>query len=88
MAHIRPITDLRNTSEISSLCKETCAPIFITKNGYGDMVIMSSETYEKELAMGEIYRKLLLAQKQADEGDTVDCESFFRQMRKKYNYEV
>lgn len=46
MPQIRPITDLRNTTEISELCHAKNEPIFITKNGYGDLVIMSMETYE------------------------------------------
>ena len=41
----RPITDLRNTNEISSQCHELNEPLFITKNGYDDLVIMSNETY-------------------------------------------
>lgn len=51
MPHIRPITDLRNTTEISELCHTTNEPIFITKNGYGDLVIMSMETYESLAAV-------------------------------------
>lgn len=47
MPQIRPITDLRNTNEISELCHAKNEPIFITKNGYGDLVIMSMEVYEK-----------------------------------------
>lgn len=47
MPRIIPITDLRNTTEISRICHEKNEPVFITKNGYGDMVIMSLETYEK-----------------------------------------
>lgn len=46
MPQIRPITDLRNTTEISELCHAKNEPIFITKNGYGDLVVMSMETYE------------------------------------------
>ena len=46
MPQIRPITDLRNTNEISELCHARREPVFITKNGYGDLVIMSMETYE------------------------------------------
>lgn len=40
------ITDLRNTNEISDTCHAVKEPIFITKNGYGDLVVMSSEIYE------------------------------------------
>lgn len=47
MPQIRPITDLRNTNEISEACHTVKEPIFITKNGYGDMVVMSIETYEQ-----------------------------------------
>lgn len=46
MPQIRPITDLRNTNEISDICHARREPIFITKNGYGDLVVMSIETYE------------------------------------------
>ena len=45
MPQIRPITDLRNTNKISELCHKQDEPVFITKNGYGDLVIMSVETY-------------------------------------------
>ena len=49
MPQIRPITDLRNTTEISNACHAKREPMFITKNGYGDLVIMSIETYEEML---------------------------------------
>ena len=47
MPQIRPITDLRNTNDISDACHAVNEPIFITKNGYGDLVVMSIETYEQ-----------------------------------------
>lgn len=47
MPQIRPITDLRNTAKISELCHARREPLFITKNGYGDLVVMSIETYEE-----------------------------------------
>ena len=46
MPQIIPIKGLKNTSEISDLCHKSDEPIYITKNGYGDMVIMSMEIYE------------------------------------------
>lgn len=49
MPQIRPITDLRNTNEISDVCHARREPVFITKNGYGDLVVMSIETYEEML---------------------------------------
>lgn len=54
MPQIRPITDLRNTNEISELCHAKKEPIFITKNGYGDLVIMSIETFDSMLAEREL----------------------------------
>lgn len=47
MPQIRPITDLRNTTEISELCHAKREPLFITQNGYGDLVIMSIEMYDE-----------------------------------------
>ena len=47
MPQIRPITDLRNTNEISDICHARREPVFITKNGYCDLVVMSIETYEE-----------------------------------------
>ena len=46
MPKIIPITDLRNTTKISELCHAKNEPVFITKNGYSDLVIMSMEAYE------------------------------------------
>lgn len=86
MPLIRPITDLRNTTEISELCHSSQEPIFITKNGYGDMVIMSNETYERELAMADVLRKLSEAQREVDEGLVFDGDEFLETMRKKYGY--
>lgn len=75
MPHIRPITDLHNASEISELCHSTAEPVFITKNGYGDMVIMSMETYERSIAPTDICEKLDVAEKQIADGDMLDCEA-------------
>ncbi|MCL2840268.1 MAG: type II toxin-antitoxin system Phd/YefM family antitoxin [Defluviitaleaceae bacterium] len=61
---IRPITELKNTTNISKLCHEIKAPVFITKNGYSDLVIMSIDTYERNMALLEIYSKLDEAEEQ------------------------
>lgn len=48
MAYIRPCADLRNKyNEISKICHETYEPIYITKNGSNDLVILSNEAYEE-----------------------------------------
>ena len=59
MPQIRPVSDLRNSfAEISKIVHETSEPVFLTKNGYGDMVVMSIEAYERKLFESEIYFKL------------------------------
>ena len=55
MPKIIPIRELRDTTMISELCHSTEEPVFITKNGYGDMVIMSLETFEKNSGMSDFY---------------------------------
>ena len=61
MPEIIPIRDLKNTNVISQRCHESQEPIFVTKNGYGDMVIMSMEAYERQQVMNEVYAKLATA---------------------------
>jgi len=85
MPQIRPITDLRNTNEISELCHKSQEPIFITKNGYGDLVIMSMETYEREIARADLYKKLAEAEKQLEKGmPLLDAEDVFEKLKVKY----
>jgi len=66
MPQIRPVSDLRNNfAEISRVVHETSEPVFLTKNGYGDMVVMSFEAYEKLQFGSEVYFKLKEAELQA-----------------------
>lgn len=59
MALIRPISDLRNrTDEISRLCHDSAEPVFITKNGREDLVVMSQAAYDQQKARLELYAKL------------------------------
>ena len=63
---IRPISDLRNKfSDISRTVHESNEPIYLTKNGRGDMVVMSFEAYEKSLFESEVFLKLKEAEYQA-----------------------
>jgi len=66
MPIIRPISDLETSlSEITNTVHETAEPIFLTNNGYGDMVIMSMEAWEEMNFENEIYQKLMEAQAEA-----------------------
>ena len=70
MKKIRPISDLRNNfAEVSREVHEHNEPIFFTKNGYGDMVVMSMEAYENLQFESEIYYKLLEAEREAEMSD-------------------
>jgi prevent-host-death family protein len=63
---IRPVSDLRNKfSDISRTVHESNEPVYLTKNGRGDMVVMSLEAYEQNLFESEIYVKLKEAEYQA-----------------------
>ena len=81
---IIPIRDLRNTNKISERCKNSTEPIFITKNGYGDMVLMSMETYERTLAMAEVYRKLMEAEEELAAGKGIEGKAALSGLRAKY----
>jgi len=83
MPNIRPISDLRNNAnEISELCHQTREPVFITKNGVGDMVVMSTETYERQQSLIDLYAKLAEAEEEILSGDQgEDFEEVARQLR-------
>ena len=85
MLQIIPIRDLKNTGEISQMCKESDEPIYITKNGYGDMVIMSMEVYKKKMFMLDVYDKLMAAEEEIKTGKTLDADSSIKSIREKYN---
>ena len=85
MPQIRPITALRDTTEISDLCHSKHEPIFITKNGYGDLVIMSMETYERQLALADVYEKIAVAERQIQVGELLDCDDVFAALRAKHD---
>ena len=64
---IRPVSDLRNNfADISKTVHETSQPVFLTKNGFGDMVVMSMEAFQNMQFESEVYFKLLEAEKEAE----------------------
>lgn len=84
MPQIIPIKDLKNTAEISEMCHKANEPIYITKNGYGDMVIMSMENYENTIHNLSIYRELEISERQIAEGRTKDARDSLSSLREKY----
>ena len=83
MPRIVPIRDLKNTTAISTLCHEDDEPIFVTKNGYGDMVLMSMETYENYIHRQQIYRELEISEQQIIDGKTMDAKDSVKKLREK-----
>lgn len=84
MPQIIPIRDLRDTTKLSEMCNATNEPIFVTKNGYGDMVVMSMAAYEQRLAQIDMYSKIMEAKVQADNGELLDGPATMAQLRAKY----
>lgn len=84
MPQIIPIKDLKNTSEISEMCQKSSEPIYITKNGYGDMVIMSMDVYEQNMKQLNMYRELEISEKQIKEGKTKAARTSLAAMRENY----
>ncbi len=85
MPQIRPITDLRNTTEISELCHARREPLFITKNGYGDLVVMSIETYEEMMEIARTDAAINEAEKEyAAESVLLDAKEALSSLRRKH----
>lgn len=85
MPTIMPIRDLRNTSEISELAHKIQEPIFITKNGYSDLVVMSSELYERFVQINKIDQSIFDAEKEIEDGaEPISLSSAMKRLNKKY----
>lgn len=84
MKTIRPVSDLRNNfADISKTVHQTRQPVFLTKNGYGDMVVMSMEAFEDMQFESEIYCKLQDAEKQADlTGNRFSSKEVLKELQK------
>lgn len=84
MPQIIPIKDLKNTLEISDMCHKMDEPIYITKDGYGDMVIMSMEMYESTMRQFSLYQDIQRSEKQIEDGQVKDAKAALTGMRAKY----
>ncbi len=84
MPRIIPIRDLKDPTTISQMCNESTEPIYITKNGYEDMVIMSMRAYEEKMFMADVYSKLAEAETEIREGKVSDAHGGLKVLREKY----
>lgn len=85
MPSIRPISDLRNNAnEISDFCRQTREPVYITRNGTGDMVVVSIEEYERQQALIDLYGMLAVAEQEIASGaEGEDFLAVARQLRER-----
>lgn len=85
MPLIMPMKDLRNTTEISAIAHRNREPIFITKNGYSDLVVMSTELYDSFAKENRIDQAIFEAEKDfAETGEAVEAEAVFADLEKKF----
>ena len=85
MPNILPIRDLRKTSEISELAHQKQEPIFITKNGYSDLVVMSAELFDKYSNIMRIDQAIFEAEEEMRNGGiAIDADEAFTKLDAKY----
>lgn len=85
MPMIMPIRDLRKTSEISDIAHKSQEPIYITKNGYSDLVVMSAELYDRFARINKIDQVIEEAEREvADGAKPISAKEARRKLDTKY----
>ena len=81
---IIPIRELKNTVEIERRCSEANGPVFVTKNGYGRLVVMDIDYYEKTMRKMFEAKTILEGLDDVKNGKTVNGETAISNIRSKY----
>lgn len=81
---IIPMRDLKNTVEVERRCAAAQGPVFVTKNGYGRLVVMDIEYYDKTMRKMEEARLLLEGVEDVANGKTIDSATAMKRVREKY----
>ena len=81
---IIPMRDLKNTVEIERRCAEENGPVYVTKNGYGRLVVMDIEYYERTMRKMHEAQALIAGMEDVEAGRTKDGVSVLQNMREKY----
>ena len=84
MPKIIPIKELKDTANISIVVRESAGPVYVTKNGYDDMVIMSTEEYDQLIYQLDILEKLIEGERAIRRGETVDATESIEKIRRRY----
>lgn len=82
---IIPMRNLKNTVEVEPLCAEENGPVFVTKNGYGRLVVMDIDHYEKTMRKMDEATTILEGLKDIKSGNTVEGDTAISNIRSKYN---
>ena len=85
MPQIISIKDLQDAEKIAQMCSESDEPIYVTKDGGCDMVIMSAQAYEERVAMSDIYAKLAEGEDDVRSGRVSDALASLKSLRAKYD---
>ncbi len=86
--NIVPIKDLKNTVKIEALCKESKAPVFVTKNGYGSLVVMDIDYYTMIMSELEEAKLLFDAIEDVKAGRVYDGKVVLEELKEKYDIQV
>ncbi|MBQ7372067.1 MAG: type II toxin-antitoxin system Phd/YefM family antitoxin [Blautia sp.] len=81
---IVPMRDLKNTVEIERKCAEENGPVFVTKNGYGRLVVMDIEYYERTMQSMEEARMINRGIDDYEKGNVADGKSALKKLREKH----
>jgi PHD/YefM family antitoxin component YafN of YafNO toxin-antitoxin module len=84
MTKIIPIKELKDTNKISMMVHEVSEPVYVTKNGYGDMVIMSIETFERTSHINALLSQLRVAELDVTEGELTDAFQTLDDVEQRY----
>jgi len=84
MPKIIPIKELKDTASVSQMVRESEGPVYVTKNGYGDMVLMSTEEYDRLMYEMDIVLKLLEGEQALQRGDSEDAFESIERIRQRY----
>ena len=81
---IIPMRELKNTVEVERRCAEENGPVFVTKNGYGRLVVMDIDYYERTMRKMDEAKKILEGLEDVKSGNTVDGDTAISNIRSKY----
>ena len=83
---IVPMRDLKDTVKIENMCSETKAPVFVTKNGYGKLVVMDIECFER--LMNDVYEAKAINEglKDLENDKTKDVNLVLNEIKAKYGF--